>query len=59
MMVIYPSLNFYEWIFISTSNFLFFIEHIICFVYEWISFIYIIHVIAYGFKCGPSTYEGI
>ena len=28
------------------------------FYHERISFIYIVHVIIYGFKCDPSTYEG-
>ena len=58
MMVIYPSLNFYEWI--SISIFIrYLLLNILFFVYERISFIYIVHVISYGFKCGPSTYEGI
>ena len=37
---------------------LFTVEHVI-FVHERISFIYIVHIISYGFKCGLSTHEGI
>ena len=72
-MVVYPSLNFYEWMSIGvvylSLNFyewmsisiLFFhlLLNILFFVYERISFIYIVHIISYGFKCGPSTHEGI
>ena len=52
-MVVYPFLNFYEWMFISIT-FSFTIER---YCMDELFFIYIIHYI--GFKCGPSTHEGI
>ena len=57
-MVVYPSLSFYEWMSISTFI-LYLLLNMLLFVYERIFFIYIVHIIFYGFMCGPSTYEGI
>ena len=47
-MVVYPSLSFYEWISISTFI-LYLLLNMLLFVYEQIFFIYIVHIIFYGF----------
>ena len=54
-MAIHPFLNFYELMFISIAS-LFTVEYIIV----WMNPFFFIHIIYYiGFKCGPSTHEGI
>ena len=55
MVVVYPFLNFDEWMFISITSFIYYWTYY-C-MDEHIFFIHVIHYI--GFKCGSSTYEGI
>ena len=58
MMVVYPFyilwMNIYLYFHSSFG-----VEHVIYFMYGRIFFVYIVHVVSIGFKCGPSTYEGI
>ena len=57
MMVVYPSIDFYEWMFISIFILYLLLNMLLCM--NEFSFVYTVHIISYGFKCGPSTHDGI